>query len=138
MILKDVLGLISPKTPIFIKDVDSDDILNKNVYVISQLEMSEFIDCPVYGVDPENCQPIEINEETVDKCIIITIDHEKHDDEMDMTLEELGEIQDIIIEELKNNSNLKDVDYPEYHQRKHDKLHRLASKLENVIGDKSL
>lgn len=132
MILKQFLGMISPTTKLYISEVETGNLLNKNNFYLSGLEAKfEYLNKQVLSIEPI----IDDDE----KILNITIDTDNYEPDDELLRKDLEDIQDLLMESADNYEedlyNDRDMEFMTYYERKLKRFKELATKIDIILED---
>ena len=132
MMLKQFLGMISPTTKLYISDIETGNLLNKDNFYLSGLETGfEYLDKQVLSVEP-----ITDDDE---KILSITIDIDNYEPDDELSRKDLEDIQDLLMETADNYEedlyNDRDMEFMTYYERKLKRFKELSSKIDVMLED---
>ena len=132
MILKQFLGMVSPTTKIYITDVETGNILNKDIFYLSGLDAKfKYLDKQVLSVEP-----ISDDDE---KILNVTIDLDNYEPDDELSRKDLEDIQDLLMENADNYEedlyNDRDMEFMTYYERKLKRFKELATKIDTILED---
>ena len=132
MMLKQFLGMISPTTKLYISDIETGNLLNKDNFYLSGLETGfEYLDKQVLSVEP-----ITDDDE---KILSITIDIDNYEPDDELSRKDLEDIQDLLMETADNYEedlhNDRDNEFMTYYERKLKRFKELSSKIDVMLED---
>ena len=132
MMLKQFLGMISPTTKLYISDIETGNLLNKDNFYLSGLEAKfEYLNKQVLSVEPI----IDDDE----KILNITIDMDNYEPDDELSRKDLEDIQDLLMETADNYEedlyNDRDMEFMTYYERKLKRFKELATKIDIILED---
>lgn len=130
MVLKQFLGMILPTTKLYITDIETGNLLNKDNFYLSGLEAKfEYLNKQVLSVEPV----LDDDE----KILNITIDLDNYEPDDELSRKDLEDIQDLLIENVDNYEedlhNDRDMKFMTYYERKLKRFKELATKIDIIL-----